>query len=107
MRKEELYDLKYTLSESIYPMLKSFKDKVDKKEMPSLPDFKNESYFENKKMTLDLKFKFWSERLEEMIFPFEYYCYPENFENIPIDERKEKIQKGLDVFAKYFNDLWI
>ncbi|MBT2623333.1 MULTISPECIES: hypothetical protein [Chryseobacterium] len=107
MRKEELYDLKYTLSESIYPMLKAFKDKVDKKEMPTLPDFKNEIFFEDKKMTVDLMFRFWSDRLGEMIFPFEYYCYPKKFENISIDEREEKIQKGLDVFAKYFNDLWI
>ena len=107
MEKEELYELKYVLAEYIYPRLKAFKEKVDRKEMPSLPSFKNEYCFKDKKIDFDVMSEFWSERLGEMIFPFEYYNYPDNFENMPIDEKKEKIQKGLEMFAKYFDDLWI
>lgn len=107
MNKEDLYDLKYTLSEYIYPRLKAFKDKVDRKETPTLPNFKNENYFEGKKMDIDLMFKFWSQKLEEMIFPFEYYNSPENFDNMEKEFVKENIKKGLETFAKYFDDLWI
>jgi hypothetical protein len=42
-----------------------------------------------------------------MIFPFEYHSYPENFEALSAEEIKERVQKGLKVFAKYFKDLWI
>ncbi|WP_294243726.1 hypothetical protein [uncultured Chryseobacterium sp.] len=107
MNKEELYNLKYVLAEYIYPRLKAFKEKVDRKETPSLPNFKNESYFEEKKMSVDSMFKFWSQRLEEMLFPFEYYNFPEKFEDMESDYIKEKIKKGLETFAKYYNDLWI
>jgi exonuclease I len=107
MNKEELYELKYVLAEYIYPRLKAFKEKVDRKETPTLPNFKNESYFEGKKMNVDLMFKFWSERLEEMLFPFEYYNFPEKFEKMEKEIVKENTRKGLEIFAKYFDDLWI
>jgi len=107
MNKEELYELKYVLAEYIYPRLKAFKEKVDRKETPTLPNFKNESYFEGKKMNVDLMFKFWSQRLEEMLFPFEYYNFPEKFEDMERDIIKQNTKKGLETFAKYFDDLWI
>ena len=107
MREEELYDLKYVLAEYIYPKLKAFKEKVDKKDTPTLPDFKNEDYFKDKKLSVDLMFEFWSEKLEEMLFPFQYYNSPDSFEHLERDIVKEKIKKGLEMFAKYFDDLWI
>ncbi|WP_267401525.1 MULTISPECIES: hypothetical protein [unclassified Chryseobacterium] len=107
MDKEKLYNLKYVLAEFIYPRLKAFKEKVDKKEMPTLPNFKNESHFKGKKMNVDSMFEFWSQKLEEMLFPFEYYNFPDKFENMERDIIKENIKKGLNTFAKYFDDLWI
>ncbi|MBL3548000.1 hypothetical protein [Chryseobacterium sp. KMC2] len=107
MEKEELYELKYVLADYIYPRLKAFKDMVDNKKTPTLPNFKNEEYFKDKKVNFDLMSKFWSEKLEEMIFPFQYYSFTESFENMDEEAIKENIKKGLETFAKYFDDLWI
>lgn len=109
MKEEELelYDLKYVFAEYIYPRLKAFKNKVDEKEIPTLPNFKNDEYFEGKKMNTDLMFSFWSQKLEEMLFPFEYYNFPEKFDDMDNMLGKEKVKRGLETFAKYFDDLWI
>lgn len=107
MEKEELYELKYVLASYIYPRLKALKDMVDDKKAVTIPNFKNEEYFENKKVSFDLMSEFWSKKLEEMIFPFQYYSFTESFEDIDEEVLKEKIKKGLETFAKYYNDLWI
>lgn len=107
MEKEELYELKYVLADYIYPRLKAFKDIVDNKKAPTIPNFKNEEPFKDKKVNFDLMSKFWSEKLEEMIFPFQYYSFTESFENRDEEVIKENIKKGLETFAKYFDDLWI
>lgn len=107
MEEEELYELKYVLSEYIYPRLKAFKEMVDNNKAPTVPSFKNEEYFKDKKVNFDLKSKFWSHKLEEMIFPFEYYYLSSNFENMDEEVVKENIKKGLKSFAEYFEDLWI
>lgn len=107
MKKEEIFDLKYTLSDYIFPRIKALKDLVDNNESPSLPDFENEVFFLDKEITTDLRIKFWSEKLEEMLFPFEYYSFPENFDNLEREVVKENVKKGLETFAKYFDDLWI
>jgi hypothetical protein len=104
--KEEIYDLKYTLSDLIYPRLKAFKDKFDKDESPTIPGFKNDENF-NTAMSREERLQYWQNILEEMIFPFGYYSGNLDYEHMETDEINEKIQKGLNAFAKYFNDLWI
>lgn len=105
MTKEELYDLKYTLSNFIYPRLKEFKDKVDNKNAPSVPDFLNVEHF-SKDTSFEEKEKYWSEILDAMIVPFEYHVYPENFIHLEFNEINEKVEKGLKLFAEYFTNLW-
>lgn len=105
MTKAELYDLKYTLSDFIYPRLKEFKDKVDGKNAPSIPDFPNIEHF-SKDTPFEEKEKYWSELLGEMIIPFEYHVYPENFEHLELKEVNEKVERGLKIFAEYFINLW-
>ncbi|WP_347218482.1 hypothetical protein [Chryseobacterium sp.] len=110
MEQEELdlYDLKYVLAEYIYPRLKAFKEKVDRKESPSLPNFKDESLFQGKEWDADLVSEFWSKKLEEMLFSFEYYYNSsQKFDDMERELLKENIKKGLETFAKYFDDLWI
>jgi hypothetical protein len=106
MTKGELYDLKYSLSDFIYPRLKEFKEMVDNKKALSLPDFPNVEHF-SKNTSLKEKEKYWSEILKDMIFPFEYHSYPEHFENLELDEINTKIKRGLELFAEYFTHLWI
>ncbi len=105
MTKGELYDLKYTLSALIYPRLKEFKNTVDNKNAPSVPDFSNVEHF-SKDTSFEEKEKYWSEVLAEMIIPFEYHVHPENFEHLEFKEINEKVEKGLEIFAKYFTNLW-
>ena len=105
MTKAELHDLKYTLSDFIYPRLKEFKDKVDGKNAPSIPDFPNIEHF-SKDTPFEEKEKYWSELLSEMIIPFEYHVYPENFEHLELKEVNEKVERGLKIFAEYFINLW-
>jgi hypothetical protein len=107
MEKEELYELKYILADYIYPRLKAFKSMVDNKQSPTVPNFKNEEYFKDKKVNFDLKSKFWSNKLEEMIFPFQYYSSSSSIEDMEEEYIKENIKKGLKTFSDYFEDLWI
>lgn len=105
MIEDEIYDLKYVLSDFMYPRLKAFKSKIDNNEAPTLPAFNDD--FPDQNITVEERSRFWSQQLEIMIFPFEYHSYPENFEALSAEEIKEKVQKGLEIFAKYFKDLWI
>ncbi|GAA5098436.1 hypothetical protein GCM10023210_34590 [Chryseobacterium ginsengisoli] len=104
--EEEIYDLKYTLSDLIYPRLKVFKEKFDKDESPTIPNFKNDENFNNK-FSREEKLNYWKNILEEMLFPFGYYSGDIDCENMEKDEINKKIEKGLNAFAKYFNNLWI
>lgn len=105
MTKGELYDLKYTLSDLIYPRLKEFKDKVESKNAPSVPDFPDVEHFTTD-TSFEEKEKYWSEVLSEMIIPFEYHVHPEKFEHLKFQEINEKVEKGLKLFAEYFTNLW-
>ncbi|KQT16952.1 hypothetical protein ASG31_11340 [Chryseobacterium sp. Leaf404] len=105
MTKGELYDLKYMLSDFIYPRLKEFKEKVDSKNAPSIPDFSNVEHFSNQTSFAE-KEKYWSEILSKMIIPFEYHVDPEKFKHLDFEEINEKVELGLKLFAEYFTNLW-
>lgn len=100
--ENELFDLKYHIADYIYPRLKLFKEKVDKGECESVPIFS-----EVESMSIKEQEKFWSNKLEEMIFPFEYYNNSDKFSEMDKDLIKYKLKIGLDTFSKYFEDLWI
>jgi hypothetical protein len=42
MIEDEIYDLKYVLSDFMYPRLKAFKSKIDNNEVPTLPVFNDD-----------------------------------------------------------------
>lgn len=47
----------------------------------------------------------WRKCMEEMLFAFEQYAHDRVF---GLDEAtKKRVQHGLDLFAKYYGDLWI
>ena len=55
----------------------------------------------------------WDEILDKMIYSFDYYASGQRFEidfsTYSMDELKahrNKIQEGLDLFAKYYRSLW-
>ncbi|AYM99601.1 hypothetical protein [Chryseobacterium sp. 3008163] len=107
MNNNEIYDLKYTLAEYILPRLEAFKEKVDKNEAPTIPIFKDDSTFLGDRDNIDELSNYWSKRLEEMIFPFEYYVFPEKHDALEFDEINKKFENGMKIFAKYFHYLSI
>ena len=48
----------------------------------------------------------WDEILDQMIYSFYYYASEKEFQwNVSNDEYA-KVQRGLDLFAQYYRDLW-
>ena len=81
---DEIWSLYYTLSKFILPRLIAFRNSV-----ASYPhDFTNE--------------KEWIDTLNKMIYSFELI----KREKIESTEEDLKVQEGLELFGKYFRDLW-
>ena len=56
---------------------------------------------------LELTVEQWDSYLDEMIFAFEWFGSEERWDNGPDCHSKfERAQKGIDLFAKYYSDLW-
>jgi hypothetical protein len=60
----------------------------------------------------DLTFEEWEKTINSMIWSFWYRCSETYWDDDWNDEksslaRRKKYQNGLDLFAKYFNHLWI
>ena len=80
----EIWGLNYTLAKYILPRLKRFKEVCC-----SYP--------------CELTETEWKEILNKMIWSFQYII---KFDFIEEEEVDEQCQEGLDLFAKYFRDLW-
>lgn len=54
------------------------------------------------------KIKKWNEILNQMLKSFHIILYEDKFNlsSFEYEEQKEKINKGLYLFSKYFQDLW-
>ena len=91
----ELWNLDHTMAKFILPRLKAFKDY-------------HRSY------PPDLTPKKWDERLDEMIWAFEFTVNEWEWESELIEKTKikklesyyKRREKGLKLFAEYFNNLW-
>lgn len=89
---KDLWDLDYSLSHCILPRLIDFK-KVNVTSHPI--EFKN--------------IKSWHKVIDKMIWSFQYIANDrsspgESIEKINKDSKR--CQKGLELFGKYFQDLW-
>lgn len=82
--KTETWNLDYSITMFILPRLKYFA-----KNIVSYPN--------------DLTLKKWKKILNKMIYAFEEYSKDDWLGN---KEKSKKINKGLDLFRKYFMDLW-
>lgn len=83
---EEIWNTYYVLSQLILPRLKAFKA-LDKHGHPA--DFKDITQ--------------WNTTIQKMIDAFELMARPSVFSNA---EENEKITEGLELFCKYFCNLW-
>lgn len=95
INKEDTRNLDKTIAQFISPGLKLYKNSYD-----CIPcEIKDRDE--------------WDEILDKMIYSFDYYAsnqrYEIDFSTYSMDELKahrDKIQEGIDLFAKYFRELW-
>lgn len=113
----ELWNLDCTISDWIIPRLKKFK-----KLNIGYPSYDKKIYAETKEM-VDITFQDWNDIIDEMIVAFELIRIDpmdiavekdinfknkldsKEFDDICID-RQKKIERGLDLFKYYVQDLW-
>lgn len=113
--RTDIWSLDYTLSYWIIPRLKKLKE--TKNGFPVMmyndDEFKNCTNGEQNSEIDARKQKEWEEILDKMILSFEYVVRESDDRNYDcysskekMDEHEQKIQEGLDLFAKYFRCLW-
>jgi hypothetical protein len=114
---KELWNLDYTIAEWILPRLKLYKAKTI-----GYPSIDRKVYSETKKLK-NITFEDWQNILDEIILGFEQILIDpldiaidknldfknktdyKIYEDI-CNERQEKIERGLDLFKYYIQDLW-
>ncbi|PKF73283.1 hypothetical protein [Chryseobacterium sp. PMSZPI] len=108
----ENWDLKYSIAEFIVPRLEAYKNEVENNNIMSIPLWIEEH---NLPFTLDhnkeyseeeisLINKEWAIILHKIIFSFKSLLIPQNEINF---EELQKIQnEGMQLFAKYYFNLW-
>lgn len=114
---KELWNLDYTIAEWILPRLKAYKAKTI-----GYPSIDRKVYSETKKLK-NITFEDWQNILDEIILGFEQILIDpldiaidknldfknktdyKIYEDI-CNERQEKIERGLDLFKYYIQDLW-
>lgn len=114
---KELWNLDYTIAKWILPRLKLYKAKTI-----GFPSIDRKIYSETKELK-DITFEDWQNILDEIILGFEQILIDpldiaidkdldfknktdyKIYEDI-CNERQEKIERGLDLFKYYIQDLW-
>ena len=128
----DTYDLNHTLNPIICASLKKFLEVIKDEKFSGVPsDVLKELGYESSNLTdeqLHIGSQLWHSYIEKMIYTFEDQepCisdYDFEFgpieENLPVSNQQEydrynrdlethakKVQKGLDLFAKYYKSLW-
>lgn len=102
----DVWEMYYTLALIISPMLKQLKE--TKNGVPGcMPAFDNDFYDwnthpEEAEAQLKEAEKQWNEILDKMIYSFDKIISDDFYDN----RSDPKIQEGIDLFAKYYFDLW-
>ena len=114
---KELWNLDYTIAKWILPRLKAYKKITD-----GFPPIDRKVYYETKEYK-DITFEDWQNILDEIILGFELTLIDpfDEIEKLGLnisnkadsdkidkfcEERNNKIERGLDLFKYYFQDLW-
>ena len=111
---KEIWNLDYTIAKWILPRLKLYKKNID-----GFPPIDRKLYAETKEYK-NITFEDWQNILDEIILGFEQILIDPidiavdkdlEFTNSKIyesicNERQEKIERGLDLFKYYIQDLW-
>lgn len=101
----EFYSLDYSMALYIYPRLCQFKEKYAKYGTPGCLCIDEEGNDIKDRDT----HKEWLEILDKMILSFQYIIKEpetEEWKSLGYQEQSKIIQEGLELFAKYYRDLW-
>lgn len=101
----EIWQIKSAVSEFLVPRLKLFREKVLKGETMCIPTWLEQDYDIANKSEVELN-ELWVEVLEKMIFPFEYELSGTVPSTMGVKNFEEKREAGLQLFARYFFNLW-
>lgn len=86
IKSEELWELDLTISKFILPRLILFKESINSR-------------------PIGMTTQEWQEILGKMIYAFQYTIDDDKYKTFPSDY--PKYEEGINLFAKYFRDLWI
>lgn len=86
-KDKELWNLETTIACFVLPRLKRFR-----KNLSGHP--------------CDLTFQEWKDIMDEMIYAMEFYATGEACNWPHAEGIKERVDKGMEYFAKYFGHLW-
>ncbi len=108
----EHWDLKYSIAEFIVPRLEAYKSEVENDNIMCIPLWiedhnlpfildQNREYSDEE---LSLINKEWALILQKIIFSFKSLLMPQNEMNF--EELKKRQNEGMQLFAKYYFNLW-
>ena len=112
MENWEKWDLKYSIAEFIIPRLEAYKNAVENDNIMSIPIWiedhnlpfildHNKEYSEEE---ISLINKEWAKILQKILFSFKSLLIPNNEMNF--EELQKKQHEGMQLFAKYYFNLW-
>lgn len=101
-----IWDFKTCVAYFIIPRIKAYRHMVVERQIKAIPNWvlKNEDDCIDK-LDKDV-YVIWEEYLNEIIFAFEYTINPLKFSHLNYEEALLKKNKGLFLFALYYDHLW-
>ena len=100
------YQLKYSIAEFMIPKLEEYKHNFIEsgKSIPTwVGEISKEEYSEQE---INLLTEEWLQKLDEMIISFKMVLNYATGDDSNIAYNEDTIQQGLDLFARYYQNLW-
>ncbi|MGE8525348.1 hypothetical protein [Chryseobacterium rhizosphaerae] len=108
----EKWDLKYSIAEFIVPRLEEYKNEVENDNIMSIPLWieehnlpftltQNREYSEEEIILIN---KEWAIILQKIIFSFKSLLISKN--EMKFEELQKRQNEGMQLFAKYYFNLW-
>jgi hypothetical protein len=105
LHKYDTWNLDHTLALIILPALKQFKEQKQSYALIEKKDWIKESYED---IQDGFSAEAWDDILDEMIFAFEYVGSDDPTIDLSkeTEEYQNRVNKGFELFGKYFRALW-
>jgi hypothetical protein len=112
MENWEKWDLKYSIAEFIVPRLEAYKNEVENNNIMSIPlwiedhnlPFVLKQNTEFSQEEINLINKAWADILKKILFAFKSLLDPKS--ELSSEELQKMQNEGMQLFAKYYFNLW-